>query len=299
MKRILNSLGALFLIICMLSGALSLFSCNIGNKYTYDKYVDIAYGEHERQALDICIPRDREGEVGLILIIHGGAWVAGDKSSCAKDLDRWCGEYGYVTAAINYHYISSEYSCDDIMQDIALSLDKIKEFASEKGIDIEKAMLVGSSAGGHLSLLYAYGYADMASIQPVAVANYSGPTDLTDPNYYVDNENSLAYLSLFSDLCHASFTESDYQSEEMQVRMLEYSPISYVRSAVPTLICHGDADNVVPYSNALTLKAGLDIYGVKNDLLTYKNSGHSLSEDKEASQRAKELFAFYAETYLR
>lgn len=298
MKGSLHILSGFLAFACLFGGVIAFSSCDKADKYSYQKYEDIAYGEYERQVLDLCLPNDRDGDLGLILVIHGGAWIGGDKSNCTKNIEKWCGEYGYATAAISYHYISSEFSCDDIMEDIALSLEKIKSFAAEKGINIEKTMLVGNSAGGHLSLLYAYKYADTSPIKPVAVANYSGPTYLCDENYY-NNENAAGYLDLFSRLCHSTITEENYLSEEMQSALLRVSPVSYIdQNTVPTLICHGQQDDVVPYSNAEILKRQLDLYGVKNDFVSYPNSGHSLGADKKQSNEAKKLFAEYAKTYL-
>lgn len=298
LKKNFNIIGVLVISVCI-AGCFTLTACESKDNYSYEKYENIAYGDYERQTLNLYLPDGRTGTLGLILVIHGGAWIGGDKNNCDKDLDKWCKEYGYATAAISYHYISEEFCCDDIMQDIALSLDKIKEFAATKGVNIEKVMLAGSSAGGHLSLLYAYKHADMASVKPVAVANYSGPTDLTDSNYYIGNENGLGYLDLFSKLCHTTFTADNYLNEEMQAKLLEYSPIDFVgERSVPTLICHGDIDDIVPHSNAVTLKARLDQYNIKSDLLTYKNSGHSLGGDKKQSKNAKKLFGEYAKAYL-
>lgn len=300
MKKIIKKFGAFLVLICVLGSTFAFSACEWWGKYSYEKHEDVAYGEHERQTLSLYLPDGCEGSVGLILVIHGGAWIGGDKSDCYKNLDKWCSRYGYATAAINYHYISSEFSCDDIMEDIFLALAKIKDFAAEREINVEKVMLVGNSAGGHLSLLYAYRYADVSPIRPVAVANYSGPTDLCDENYYVGNENAAGYLDLFSRLCHTSFTEENYLDEEMQRKMLEFSPVSYVsESSVPTLICHGERDDIVPYSNAVTLKKQLDLYGVRSDFVSYPNSGHSLGSDKKQSEEAKKLFAEYAEAYLK
>lgn len=296
MKRLFKLTKIFIIIICFVCCSF-IISCK---KYTYNKYENIAYGDYERQTFNLYLPDGRTGTVGLILVIHGGGWAGGDKSDCNKNLDKWCKTYGVATASINYHFISSEFSCDDIIDDIALSLDKIKEFALTKGVNIEKVMLAGNSAGGHLSLLYAYKYANRASIKPVAVANYSGPTDLTDVNYYINNENASGYLDLFSRLCHTTFTFDNYLDDEMQQKLLEYSPVNYVNeSTVPTLICHGDKDNVVPYSNGVILKEKLNMYGVKSDFVSYSNSGHSLSGDKKSTERAKDIFASYVNTYLK
>lgn len=296
MKKLLKLIKTFIIIICFVC-CFFMLSCK-NNSYT--KYENIAYGDYERQTFNLFLPDGRTGTVGLILVIHGGGWVGGDKEYYNKKLDGWCKEYGVAAASINYHYISCEFSCDDIIDDIALSLEKIKEFALTKGVNIEKVLLTGNSAGGHLSLLYAYKYANRASIKPVAVANYSGPTDLTDVNYYINNENASGYLDLFSRLCHTTFTFDNYLDDEMQEILLEYSPINYVNeSTVPTIICHGDEDDIVPYSNGVTLKEKLNMYGVKSDFVSYSNSGHSLSGDKKSSKKAKKIFASYVNDYLK
>lgn len=298
MKNLLKHIIASIMLILAINSCIVLTACENKAKYTYDKYENIVYGDHERQTLNLYLPRERTGTVGLILMIHGGSWVAGDKDVYSKDLDKWCKTLGYATASINYHYATVESGCDDIMQDISLSLQKIKDFALEKDINIEKAMLTGGSAGGHLALLYSYKHTDESPIKPVAVANYSGPTDLTDNNYYV-SENKVGYLELFSLLSQESITEDNYLEVEKQAMLMSVSPINYVsENTVPTLIFHGNKDDIVPYSNAVALKTKLDEFGVKNNMITYKNSGHSLGGDKKASKKAKELFKQYANTYL-
>lgn len=295
-----------FLVLC-LTIVSSFFACFCFSacdkaKYTACKYLDIAYGDHERQTFNLYLPKEKSGTVGLILMIHGGSWVAGDKSGYDDDLDKWCTVYGYATASINYHYISSEVDCDDIMNDISLALAKIKETASvERGVNIEKVLLTGISAGGHLSLYYAYKYAETAPIKPVAVVDYSGPSDLTDENYA--STQMLCdidwYLDLFSLLSGAEITKDNYQSPEMQTKLLEVSPVNYVtQNTVPTLICHAYEDDIVPYSNATILSNRLQECGVKHDLISYENSGHSLGHDKKHQKEAKKLFVEYAERYL-
>lgn len=298
MGRFNRIITAFVAVVCTLYVGVCFSACGEKEEYSSDKYTDVVYGEHERQRLDISLPKEKSGTVGLILFIHGGAWVSGDKSVYSDELDKWSKVYGYAAAAINYRYVSAECFVDDLTDDIALSLIKIKEFAAKKGYNIKKAMLTGSSAGGHLSLLYAYKYADTSAIKPVAVADYCGPTDLTDDNYYV-GEQPLPYLELFSLLCGDSFDEENYLTHEKKEKMLAASPVSYVNEkTVPTLICHGNADNIVPYSNAVALKAKLDECGVPNDFVTYNKSGHALDGDEKASKKAQKLFISYAEKYL-
>ncbi len=298
MKKIFKSMALCIVVACLACSNLVFFACEPSAKYTSDRY-DAAYGEHERQTLSLLLPHGKKGTLGLIFVIHGGGWVGGDKDYYVSKMEKWCTVYGYATAAINYHYISNEFCVDDILQDITLSLQKIKAIAAEHDVDLQRMLLTGNSAGGHLSLLYAYKCADIAPITPVAVANYSGPTDLTDANYYSTPQNASAYAELFSQLCGVAFDADTYLEPQNQARLLEASPINYVTSSmVPTLICHGDSDDIVPYSNATILQRRLQECGIKHDLVTYKNSGHSLSGDKRHANQAKKLFVAYAAEYL-
>jgi dipeptidyl aminopeptidase/acylaminoacyl peptidase len=61
-------------------------------------------------------------------------------------------------------------------------------------------------------------------------------------------------------------------TEEIAKRI---SPINYVRPGVPpTLTIHGNADPVVPYSQAVRLHAALSKVGVRNQLLTVESATH-------------------------
>ena len=142
-------------------------------------YADAAYGDEERQILDLYIPKESDGTIGLVLMIHGGAWIAGDKNAYGADMLRYVSEdVGLAAAAINYRYLSETVNLHDIIDDIDLALQFIKEKGEENGVTIDKAMLTGTSAGAHLSLLYAYSMKDTAPITPACVVSYCGPTDL-------------------------------------------------------------------------------------------------------------------------
>ena len=82
--------------------------------------------------------------------------------------------------------------------------------------------------------------------------------------------------------------------------LLKVSPINYVNSnTVPTLLCHGMKDDVVPYSNATTLFELLKKHGVAVELITFQNSGHGLEADSDKSNYADEAFYRYVDEYLK
>ena len=78
------------------------------------------------------------------------------------------------------------------------------------------------------------------------------------------------------------------------------SPIASVNEdTVPTILCHGTVDDIVPYSNALTLYELLLEYGVEAELITFDDSGHGLESDAEASKYSDERFYEFAQKHLR
>ena len=275
---------------------MSLFGLGSINSY---EYRDVEYGTHERQVLDLNIPKETDGEIGLVLFIHGGAWIAGDKSSYENGIRSAADTYGYAAASINYRYISDTVSFADILDDIDAALACIKEIGIENGVNINKVLLTGDSAGGHLSLLYAYSRAETAPITPAAVVSNSGPTDLYDNNFYINNAlgDAEVLAGLFSDGCGKEFTYAERESVKQE--LMEASPVYYVNeNTVPTVINHGMKDSIVPFSNAQTLDAKLTEYNVTHYFNAYPNSDHDLGADKENKDLASSLLVEYCKTYL-
>ena len=267
----------------------------LGMENTY-KFENVSYGTHERHTLNLYIPADKES-VGLVLMIHGGAWIGGDKADYAGEVERVLG-MGYAVASVNYRYISDDVDLIDVTDDIQLAVAKIKELSEKRGIEINKMVLTGVSAGGHLAMLYAYSRDDDSAIKPVAVLNYCGPTDLSDDAYYFDNglgdgEYVAQVLSWACGYKHTFATR-----EEAKEALWNVSPLKYVdENTVPTVINHGVKDNIVPFSNAVSLRDKFDTLGVTYVFNAYPNSGHGLNEDAENTDKSYELYSEYLETY--
>jgi len=287
---------AFFMSIIM--GILSLFGLEHLVDGGIKKMENISYGTHERQVLDLYLPEDLSDVTGLVLCIHGGAWIGGDKSAYTDSAKDLCKNMNIATATVNYRYLSENVTMSDIIDDIDAAVAKIKEIGKENGTDINKMLLTGHSAGGHLSMLYAYSKADTAAVTPAAVANFSGPTDLNDKNYFVNNDlGTENVLMLVSFATGKKITLDNF--EDSKADLDSASPLYYVNeSTVPTIICHGMKDTTVPYSNAVALDEKLTEYGVTHDFISYPNSGHGLESDEEQAKYAEELMVKYFNEYV-
>ena len=175
----------------------------------------------------------------------------------------------------------------------------VRSKAAENGVNIEKVLLSGKSAGGHLSLFYAYSRKDTAPITPAAVVSYCGPTDLADINFYYNNGmgDTDFVCQVMSYACGKYFTMDT--KDEAAAALAAVSPITYVdENTVPTVIAHGVKDDIVPFTNAEALDAKLTEYGVTHDFVIYPNSNHHLVDDPDCAQRADALLHQYAAAYL-
>ena len=264
-------------------------------------FLDAPYGTHERQVYDLYLPKSASGETGLVLFLHPGGWVMGDKGSYRGDLPFWT-EKGYAAAAMNYRFLSREdgVGMREILDDITAALAAMKKQAAKKGVALTKVVLAGGSAGAHLSLLYAYACRDEAPVEPAAAVSYCGPTMLWDEDFIFHNEFGNYDPAFMADLL-SKLTKVEFTPETVEVALPAlriYSPITYVdENTVPTLLFHGMKDTVVPYRTAVALEETLTAYGVPHEMITYPESGHGL-DDPACNEKARELFIQYVDAYL-
>lgn len=271
----------------------------IGNYGKVNTYYDVKYGSGAREIYDLAVPKDAKGETNLLLLIHGGAWISGDKKDSRDSIVSQAAGSGCCAAAINYTYVSEKTDINLILDEITMALKAIKEKGKELGISINKVMLYGHSAGGNLSLLYAYSRAEEAPIKPVAVFGMSAPTDLTDVQSYIDGDfDDQSACELFSKACGFKFTKENLK--DAIPYLAKVSPVTYVSaSSVPTVLAHGKKDITVSFSQSEKLDALLTKYGVKHEFIVFPNSGHDLGSDNEQSRRIYSLIAEYADEYLK
>ena len=296
-------LKRIVLIISLPIFSMGIFGCNVKPKekrIENNQYIliqDISYGDDYRQRYDIVLPKTKIIEHGLFLGIHGGAWVSGDKKVYRDQIIDYATKYGMVTAALDYRYANyKNIHYEEILSDIASCIASIDAVSRKNGFVLNKMITSGASAGGHLSLLYSYSHQKTSIIRPVAAISYCGPTDLNDPSFY--NQKDEKFRKQIREVIEkvSGTNIEDGISEEEKSVLNGASPVKYVTSdTVPTLFGHGTIDDTVPYSNALSLKDLLDQNSIKNDFITFNNSGHGLDNDQTASELMDEKIAEYFE----
>ena len=262
----------------------------------YNTISNYAYGaDTNRQSFNLYIPKDAKGTVGLILYIHGGFWMMGDKTEFDSYAKEAAGR-GYIGATTNYRYASLDTHLEDILADLVNSVATIKSVCAARGINVDKMIVCGFSAGAHLALMYGYTRANASTIRPVAVWDMSGPTDLSD-DMWLDGGDNL--MNVFSCLTGGLITRSNFNNNIAQAVLKQDSPLYYVgTSAIPTIISHGKKDKTVPYANGEMLFNKLFMSNVKVVAYSYPNSDHGLESDPAVSEQAKATLYSWAKTYM-
>lgn len=285
----------------------SLFGVDTGKS---TEFLDLSYGSGEQQKLDLYLPENGGDNVGLYVMIHGGGWVSGskegDRGTC-RDIAK---NFGYAAMTINYRMfnypaqgetvegiIADPVSLDmeDMMDDITAALSCAVSKAAENGCRITNACLVGGSAGGHLSMMYAYKYKAASPVNIAFCVSYSGPADLADPAFCVNTPDGgmgdPVAQYLVSRLSHTYVTAENIGDPAVVTALQAVSPLYQVTPAtVPTIICHGIQDRLVPYSGARRLDARLTECGVRHDFFTYPNSGHDLNNQADIDAIGDSLY---------
>jgi poly(3-hydroxybutyrate) depolymerase len=114
--------------------------------------------------MDIAVPPNATADARqpLLVLIHGGGFVAGDKSDFYPELATYA-RAGYVVATINYRLTPGNGASDTIrttavrhaVEDAMNAIRFLRRNAARYGIDPNRVVSIGSSAGGGISLTLA------------------------------------------------------------------------------------------------------------------------------------------------
>jgi acetyl esterase/lipase len=214
--------------------------------------------------LDLYLPAGRDTSTPVLILIHGGAWVHGDKSEFYADYANGFLKKGWCVANVNYRLVSDSVSCEAIITDINAAIGALRDQAGK--YDIGRTFtLMGYSAGGHLALLYAY---TNNSYKISSVISFAGPTNINDLNFnqLVDSGWNSSYL--YPLLLGEQFSLDSKTA-------IGCSPVYHVKN-IPTLLIHGTHDSIVPFYQARQLIDSLAKRNIKHKLVPIEGEGHDV-----------------------
>lgn len=206
----------------------------------------IIYGDDSEQFVELWFPSNANDKpVPVIVLIHGGCWLARHDISHIRPLASKMADRGYAVWAIEYRRLGqADGGWPGSFLDVAAAIDLIFDFEGPR-VDKGRVVLLGHSAGG-LMAAWAAGRSRLTPGQelyrknPFRPAGAIGLAAITDLSDYVGG----------SSLCERSALRlMEGTPEEHPDRYGQASP-ALLGSDVPLVLIHGDADEFVPAHHA-------------------------------------------------
>jgi acetyl esterase/lipase len=245
---------------------------------------------HPKQRLDLYWLKS-EKKQPLLILIHGGAFMMGDKGQ--ENVTPFLAA-GYAVASLNYR-LSGDALFPAQIEDCKAAVRWLRAQAGKYNLDPERFGVWGASAGGHLAAMvgltaagktFETGENREVSSGVQAVADYFGPTD------FLQMDTHRLPSGQVHDL--ANSPESKLVGgpiQENKEKVAKANPITYVTAkAPPFFIAHGDMDPLVPYHQSQLLEAALKQAGVPVQFYPVKGGGHGF-HDVTADQLMMAFFA--------
>ena len=264
----------------------SAWATAIGSRYWVQPDIVYQGANNQLLKLDVWYQHDVKTPSPTLVYIHGGGWIFGTKEGSILQFLPFL-EKGWTVVNVEYRMASSSLA-PAAVEDTRCALRWIYRNAQQWHFDTNKIVLMGHSAGGHLSLITGMlpegtgldnqCYGD-EKLNVAAIINWYGITDVSD---LIKGSNLKNYAVMW--------IGSQQNAEEVARRV---SPLTYVRAELPPILTiHGDHDDVVPYSQATRLQEALNKAKAPNQLLTIKGGGHGGFSQGDYIKSYETIWAF-------
>lgn len=228
------------------------------------KMFDIPYADlSPAQKLDIYWPEKGDGSFPVIVSIHGGAFMGGDKRDVQLTPMLRALKRGYCVVGVNYR-MSGEAKFPALVHDIKAAIRWIRANAEDHLFDSNKIATWGGSAGGYLSLMAGVSELDDLSLgNPDQPSNVQAVVDWFGPTDFLKMDEQLAE----SGLAHGA--DEDHNGSDSPESLLlgnkitlipdlvrSANPETYIHPKVPPFfIQHGTQDDIVPHQQSVNFAA--------------------------------------------
>jgi acetyl esterase/lipase len=236
--------------------------------------------------VDFYLPANNGKQTPIVINIHGGGWNHGVKESQTGFSSFF--KAGYAVANMEYR-LTGQATAPAAVEDARCVLIYIIKNATALNIDVNKIVVMGGSAGGHLALmagllgnnhLFDKNCTGVEKIKVAAIIDKYGITDVWDWAYGPNLTSKSATRWLGDKAKDEAFAKS-------------VSPTHYItKDSPPIFIVHGDADPTVPYQQSEALHKKLIELGVKTEFITVPGGLHGKFEKEKNSEINKAIIEF-------
>ena len=236
--------------------------------------------------LDLHVP-DGPGPFPAAILIHGGGFDEGSKSTNVRPLFDVLANAGYAWFSIDYR-MAPEFRQPQASEDVSSAIKWVKANAATYHVDVAKIALIGESAGGFL-VNYA-GTHETPETKVRAVVDIYGPVDygkLAEQRRDHPERFNMATINR-----HAAngggihFFGAEQLDAAGLAKLHAVSPIFAVHKGMPPFLCiHGNKDDQVSYEQSPAMCGAMNKVGASCELVTIEGGGHGMSGWKAPEQQ--------------
>lgn len=235
-----------------------------------ERFDDIRYGEYERNVLDVYRPKQFSGKLPVIVSIHGGGWVYGNK----EIMQFYCmslAQKGFAVVSFNYR-LAPKYKHPVPLFDTNEVFKWVLKNGDLYAFDTENVFAVGDSVGANILGLYCClctdgEYAEQLSIippegfLPKAVALNCGL-------YRLERGKELLLDGLAAEYMPSGGTDEEYDEIDVGKHLNAKFPPSFVMTANEDFL-RPQAKPFFDLLQSLKIKAEFRCYGDSDNVLTH------------------------------
>jgi acetyl esterase/lipase len=236
-------------------------------------------GDRELKA-DVFVPPAPVANGIGVLIIHGGGWISGDRTQL-RGYGILLGRVGYTCVACEYR-LAPDAKWPAQLNDVRTALGWMRAHAGDLRIDADRIAVQGNSAGAHLALMLAAKEPGIAA----CMAIYA-PADLTLRQAWAERQQQRN--SVVTQLLERTDADS----------LAEASPTMYATASFPpTMLIHGNADEIAPVQNSFRMYEALIAAGAKAELHVFEGVPHSFDRDPALGRQCASLMSLFLQRHV-
>jgi len=229
-----------------------------------------SYGPYERNKIDILLPEGRStSKTKILVLIHGGGWIGGDKSDFSEilnkdNLENLKKEFPDIAVfSFNYRLATADQNqYPAAEQDVKAAMEYIFKNANAYQVNSNATYILGGSAGAHLAALYTV---KNPSARIKGTIGISGAYELK--SLYTDgNIEAKQVLETFL----------GGKPVDKEQNYFDASPMNFIQNTdTKYLLLHGEDDRLVPISQAQKFETALKAKNIDVQKFYY-SGGHGI-----------------------
>ncbi|MEV6904649.1 alpha/beta hydrolase [Amycolatopsis sp. NPDC051372] len=229
-------------------------------------------------AAPIVVRPEAERSTGVaVVMVHGGSWRFGSPSMLA-DRAQLLALQGYTAVVVAYRQLAESVAWPTPLDDVIDTIAWVQANAEDLGVDPERIVIEGFSAGGHLALLATAaprvaGVAALALLYPAVWFSADVPA-VVEP---VRSETGVDLRATATGVLSAHLVLGD-DFPVSAVTGLKFE-CAIGRTFPPSFLVHGTGDRVIPYQSSVRLHDFLTARGLHSELRIHAGVGHAFESD--------------------